>query len=298
MRAQVRNTLYFFGGSIMGNNRTPKCQCPSCNALGVVKFETRRRGGGNAFLCEYHARRLEGYTDENRTRRGTRKANGLTYSQELETSYTSLRARLELCVEDYLPTSDCTVNVEYKSPIFEGANALKAFLPSIEDLIRAGDMRIGGECGTHLHIGHHDYINSRYINYIGRFYHSLFVPLSEAMVANRAKAEAIFGRNFGGWNRPLSSNCDPFEHTNFINIQHDYSLEFRSCFFKSASQYSSCVDFCRAITEEVIKGFCKNVEKLRLAEGQRLTEQEKAKLTSCARKTGAKLAEIFNSWEA
>lgn len=280
----------------MGNNRMPKCSCVDCNAIGTHKYAVRRRGGGNAFLCDYHATRLAGYNDENRKRRGTQKVNGFTVSQELETSYTSFKARLELCIEDYLPTSDCTVNAEYKSPIYEGFNAIKAFLPSIEDLINNNEMRIGAECGTHLHIGHHSYINALYISYIGRFYHSLFVPLSDAMKNDREKAKRIFGRDFGEWNEPINARTEAYNHSNFINIQHDYSLEFRSCFFKNAKQYSDCVDFCRLLTDAVIKGFCMKVEKMQLRQGQTLTVEQKAQLMKCAKKTGEKLVKIFQEF--
>ena len=277
----------------MGNNTMPKCACPFCNEIGTHKYAVRRRGGGNAFLCDYHATHLESYGRENSFRIGSMKKNGMTYSYENETSFSDFQARLELCVAGFIPTSDCTVNAEYKSPIYNGANALKAFLPSVEDLITAGHMRIGDNCGTHLHIGHDKYINARYMSYIIRFYHSLFVPLSDALCADNAKATEIFGRDFGGWARPVSSRTDAEEHTNFVNVQHDYSLEWRRCFFRNAAQYSRCVDFCRACTEIVINTFCVQVERLGLAQGQSLTAEQKALLTKAADKAARKMVKEF-----
>lgn len=277
----------------MGNNTNPKCSCVNCNNIGRFAHPVRRRGNGNAYLCEYHERALESYFTENNTRLGTPKVNGMTYSIELETMRPDRDARIELCIASFLPTSDCTVDAEFKSPIYEGANAVKAFLPSIEWLIENGHMAIDSHCGTHFHCGHHDYINPLTMNYIRRFYHSLFVPLCNAMKDNRDKASAIFGRDFGEWNSPIDTSVHAETHTNFINTQHEYTLEFRSAFFKNAAQYSDCVDFCRKVTEIVIKGFCMKVVELGVHEGDRLTEEQKAILKKAADKVAVKLVKLF-----
>ena len=279
----------------MGNNTMPKCACPFCNQIGTQKYAVRRRGGGNAFLCEYHATHLENYGRENGFRIGNMKKNGLTYSVELETSAATFRARLELCIAGFIPTSDCTVYAEFKSPIYNGANAIKAYLPSIEDLQTAHDIRIGSNCGTHLHIGHDRYINARYMSYIIRFYHSLFVPLSDAIVANDEKAIDIFGRRFGEWARPVSFSTNPEEHTNFVNVQHSYSLEWRRCFFRNAAQFSRCIDFCRECTEIVINTFCVQVERLGLTQGQTLTAAQKQTLKKAAEKAARKMVKAFEN---
>lgn len=281
----------------MGSNKNPVCQCPNCNAIGVHKFSVRRRGGGNAFLCDYHKRSLESYFTENNLRLGNMKKNGLTYSIELETSMANFRARLELCVAGFLPTSDSTVYAEFKSPIYQGMNALKAFLPSIQVLINDGDLAIGRECGTHFHVGHDTYINRKYMDYIRRFYHSLFVPLNDALVEEDEKATRLFGRGFGYWSSGIDNRTPAGEHTNFINTQHDYTLEFRRCFFKNAEQYAVCADFCREVTEKVIESFCKEVERLGVVEGQRLTEEQKALLKKAADKTAKQIVKVFKKVE-
>ena len=277
----------------MGNNKMPKCQCPGCNNLGMFKFAVRRRGGGNAFLCEYHKRSLESYFTENSLRIGNMKANGYTYSIELECSYVTFRARLELCVAGFLPTVDSTVTAEFKSPIYNGMNGLKAFLPSIQDLIDAGDFRIGDECGTHFHVGHDRYINRLYMSYIRRYYHSLFVPLSDACRQYPEKATEIFGRDFTYWAASINTNTDPEEHRNFVNTQHNYTLEFRRCFFKNAAQYARCADLCRDITEKVCGTFCTEVERLGLYEEQRLNSDQKAALKKAAEKAGRQIVKAF-----
>ena len=277
----------------MGNNTNPKCSCPFCNQIGTHKYAVRRRGGGNAFLCDYHATHLESYSRENGFRIGEMKVNGYTYSVELETSAADFRARLELCVAGFIPTSDCTVYAEFKSPIYNGMNGLKAFLPSIEDLITAGNMAIGANCGTHFHVGHDKYINPLYMSYIRRFYHSLFIPLSRALEKNDSKATEIFGRGFGYWSQAIDSSTDADEHTNFVNVQHDFTLEFRRAFFRNAKQYARCCDFCRKVTEKVVNSFCVEVEKLGLVEGQRLTVEQKAALKKAADKAARQMVKEF-----
>ena len=280
----------------MGNNQNPKCACVNCANIGKYAHPVRRRGGGNAYLCEFHETALESYFNKNNYRLGERKANGDTFAVELETSYSNRQARIELCIARFLPTSDCTAHGgEFKSPIYEGACGLKAFLPSIEDMKRSGDIEINDSCGTHLHIGHHEYINPLYMSYIRRFYHSIFVPLSNSMEINRYKTEAIFGRYFGNWARAINTRIDAEEHTNFINTQHAYTLEYRICFFKDAAQYSKAIDLCREFNHIVIKTFCKKVERMGLHEGERLTDAQKTELANAARKTAVKLVNAFEN---
>lgn len=281
----------------MGNNTMPKCQCPGCGNIGTHKYAVRRRGGGNAFLCDYHKNSLESYYTENSLRIGEMKANGYTYSVELETSFVDFQARLELCVAGFLPTHDSTVFAEFKSPIYNGANGLKAFLPSIQDMIDNRDMRIGDDCGTHFHVGHALYISPVYMNYIRRFYHSLFVPLSNALVENERKATDIFGRDFTYWATAIDGQSGAEDHRNFINTQHDNTLEFRRCFFKNAKQYSNCADFCREITSKVINTFCKEVEKQQLVYRQKLTTEQKKALKKAADKAARQMVKVFEKWE-
>lgn len=277
----------------MGNNTQPKCSCVNCRALGVHGFAVRRRGNNNAFLCEFHTRSLQSYFDENELRLGTIKANRLTYSIELETMRPTFQARLELCIAGFLPTSDSTVDAEFKSPIYEGANALKAYLPSIQWMCENGLITIDDECGTHFHVGHHDYINRRFMSYIRRFYHSLFVPLSNVLSANPEKATEIFGREFGYWSAAINERSNALEHTNFINVQHDNTLEFRRMFFANAAQYSRGIDFCREVTEKVVNTFCAEVERLGLTEGDTLTTAQKDALKKAADKAARQMVKAF-----
>lgn len=279
----------------MGKNTEPRCSCIGCNRIGVYAHQVRNRGGGNAYLCADHERELASYYRENTERMGTEKAHGYTFSIELECMRPTPTARIELCIKRYLPTHDGTVDAEFKSPIYNGTPAIKSFLPSIQWLIDSGNMVIDDNCGTHFHVGQKTYITPFYMGYIRRYYHSLFVPLSDAMRVNRAKVEYIFGRNLCGWASAVTAASNEMNHSNYLNVEHDFTLEWRLCFFKSAEQYARAVDFCRAATEIVVNDFCKTVEKMHLTDGQRLSDAQRQKLKSAADKAGRKIAAMFDS---
>ena len=249
----------------MGNNTMPKCACRMCNQLGVNKFPVRRRGGNNAYLCEWHTRHMDPYSAENPVYIGDTKASGETFSLELETMRPTLNARIELCIAGFRPTSDCTVDVEFKSPIYNGFNGISAYLPSIQDLLDTRDIVIDSNCGTHFHTGQKQYITPVYMAYIRRFYHSLFLPLYSEIAKDSEKVERIFGRSVSGWAELATENTKAVEHSLFINTQHEYTLEFRNAKFVNAEQYVECAKLCREIMRRVVASFCPVVESLGLA---------------------------------
>lgn len=238
--------------------RTPRCMCNNCTAIGTVKVPIAKRGDRFGFMCDFHARNLEGYSDENDFRKGNRKQNGFTFSAELETSHSTAKARGELLDFGFLPTHDCTVNVEYKSPIYEGLNAISKQAVSIEKLMDCGELAIGTECGTHFHVGHAEFINPETMQYIRRFYHSIFVPLSDCMVSHPNETNAFWGRSFTYYASPIDRNTDANGHCNFVNLQHDYTVEFRLAKFHNATQYMQIVKFCRDVVNAVIENFIKH----------------------------------------
>lgn len=246
-------------------SRIPVCMCKECNAVGTVRVPIAKRGDRDGYMCEYHARRLESYSTENGFRMGDRKKNGFTFSCELEVSNANLKARGELVDFGFLPTSDCTVSAEFKSPIYEGLNALSKQCVSIDKLIANGDMRIGSECGTHLHCGHAEYINGRTMRYLRRFNGSLFVPLSNAVMSDPIKAEQFFGRRSNSWAEPVTMS-DPsgdydglrMKHSAMFNLQHDYTIEFRQAKFVSAEQYMQVAKFAKDCTNAIIENFIKH----------------------------------------
>lgn len=279
----------------MASNKNPKCMCPSCNQIGTHKLPVRKRGGGNGFLCDYHWRNADPYSADNMLWIGAPKAHGFTASMEFETSYTSKKARIELTANGFRPTEDATVDVEYKSPCYNGFNALAAILPSLQDLTDAGDMQVGPTCGTHLHIGNREHINRTTMSAIIRFYHSLFVPVCRALEADPDKMEAIFGRCLGGWADRISTTTEPENHRNFINVQHPTTIEFRLCKFKSAEQYARAVKLCRELSEIIVDTFVGKYESLGSPSRYDTTPEQKAALKKAAEKAAKKMVRAFEN---
>ncbi len=245
--------------------RIPTCMCKDCNSVGTVKVPIAKRGNRFGYMCSYHARYLDGYSDENGYRMGKPKANMFTFSKELEVSMATTKARGELLDFGFIATSDCTVSAEYKSPIYEGLNAISKQCVSIEKLIASGEIRIGNECGTHFHVGHAEYINPETMRYIRRFNGSLFAPLSKAIMADVEKSARFFGRRPNNWAEPVTMT-DPsgdydgwrMKHEAMFNLQHDYTIEFRQAKFVSAAQYMNVAKFARDVVNAIVENFVKH----------------------------------------
>ena len=246
-------------------SRIAKCMTKDCNNVGVYKVEIAKRGNRHGYLCEECMRRLRSYSHENAIEYGKRKKVPFTFSSEFETSGSTQKARGELLDFGFVPTYDATVNIEYKSPIYEGLNALSKQCVSIEKLVANGDLEINRSCGTHLHVGHADYINGTTMRYLRRFNGSLFVPLSQAIMSDLDKAERFFGRQPNHWAQPVTMQ-DPsgdydgwrMKHESMFNLQHDYTIEFRQAKFVNAEQYMNLAKFAKDCTNAIIENFIKH----------------------------------------
>ena len=218
-----------------------RAHCMDCGAEvnfdeKAVKISLNRRGGGAAYLCRDCKVKQLSYYHESTERTGTKNKDGDTFGVELETSFSTSKARAEIIANKYIPTHDATVDCEYKSPIMEGLNGFSKHCTTFERLIADGELEINDSCGTHFHYGNRYHLNPTTMGYIRRFYHSLFVPLSDEMQLHRRANTELFGRDFGYWANIINVDSDPMEHTNFINVQHDWTLEFRICKFRNAEQ--------------------------------------------------------------
>lgn len=239
----------------MGNNTTPKCSCVNCNNIGKFSYPARRRGGNNAYLCSFHRTSLSSYYDENNLFLGKPKVNGITISHELEVMRPTEYARLELCLQGYLPTHDSTVDAEFKSAISYGLNTISSYADTIEYLRNNGEIVLDGNVGLHTHFGH-TLINSATMSYIRRFYHSLFVPLLQSWNNDSEKYITLFGRKAGGWaNCNVTMDSSPVEHTNAINTQHEPTIEFRSPRFQTAKQYIAVVNYLKKVVLTVVENY-------------------------------------------
>lgn len=233
-----------------------KCMCKGCMNNGTVKVErVIRFGGRSGYICDFHSWWLANYSADNDTWIGTDKVTPFTFGSEFETSRSTATARAEMYLNSYMPSRDSTVDVEYKSPVYRGLNAFSKHMTTFDRLIREGEMEVGDNCGTHTHVGHLQLINATTIDYVRRYYHSLFLPLSREMESHPYENIRLFGRDFGEWACPINERTSPWEHTNFINLQHDVSFEWRINKFVTYEQYMKATKCVRDMTEAVVNNF-------------------------------------------
>lgn len=232
--------------------------CTRCKCEGSIndffRVDKNNRGQRGAYICPDCNEEMNGYYTKNTERRGAETVHPFTYGMELETSASDSKARSELFEYHFLPTSDRTVDVEYKSPIMPNLKSLSHLGKVLDRLMADGHLEIDDRCGTHFHVGHKD-LNADTMNYIRRFYHSLFVPLCDEMKKHPADNERFFGRGFGEWCETIDKDSSAMNHTNFINVQHDMTLEFRMPKFTSGAQYMAVAKFATRVAEIVMDTF-------------------------------------------
>ena len=232
--------------------------CTKCGTEGnvnsMIGYHKNNRGQRVAYICPHCAEEMHSYYAENDTLRGASTVHPFTYGMELETSASTEKARGELAEYGFMPTHDSTVDVEYKSPIMNNLKSLAHLGKVIDKMFVSGDIEIDHTSGTHFHVGHSK-LNAETMGYVRRFYNSLFVPLCEEMQRHPMETEQLFGRNFGYWSDTINMHSDAMDHTNFINVQHDVTLEFRIAYFKSGAQYMRVAKLATKITEAVMNNF-------------------------------------------
>ena len=226
-----------------------------CGIEGTNKtfHAVQTKNHGVIYMCPECYNKKRSYSTENSLLVNLAKKHGFTYSFEMELSKHSDAFVRMLQYNNFLPTSDCTVEIEYKSPIYQS-------LCGIRKLFRSMATELDNDyfdytCGTHCNIGHVDYINESTIQILGRFYHSLFVPMSQWLELNPLASVEIYGRQIGGWAQPITSSTNPYEHRNFINLEHDTHIEFRQCKFVNENQYVDCVQLNTKIVTAIINNF-------------------------------------------
>lgn len=236
-----------------------RCACVGCNNNGVVRIRTNHQTVGGIFLCYHHSENMDGYTCENDNHMGTHKAHKLTFGMELETNASSLKARGILIENGFIPTSDCTVDVEYKSSIQYGLASFSQLYKSIDRLVESGDLSFddmnGDTCGTHFHVGHETLINRGTMDWLRRFYNTMFVPLSNEMKAHSDVNIALFGRDFTYYASPVTMYTDSMSHCNFVNLQHNYSIEFRLCKYRNAEQFTRLTHMLKEMSVAIVETY-------------------------------------------
>lgn len=248
-------------------NQIISCTCDGCtqrtdaaHAHGWQKAHAANRGGRSAWLCPHHASVVNSYYDENRKRHG-KETTRYTSSCEFEVNRPSIELRRHFLAHGFIATHDCTVDCEFKSPIFENRKWHR-LLETVENLLNDGHGSVDSNCGTHFHVGHKDAINARAIRAIELNYHSIFDALSREMFSDVHGCTALFGRTLerGTWAQPTHFGAYPTEHENFANIQHDETIEWRICKFVNAKQYKLAMGFCFKATACVVDNYLKHID--------------------------------------
>lgn len=241
------------------------CTCVRCghtmraDSPEAVKLNLSNRGGRSAFVCSKCATLKMPYSTQNNNVVGKQKVNGMTYGVEFETAHASEQVRVHLFEYDYIPTSDCSIgDTEFISPIYQGLNKLPKMLATLDDYVASGDLVVDMDCGTHFHVGHTDYINPETMNYIRRFYHSLFVGLCKHMSENEIRTKALCGRSFMYYACRVNECSEPLEHRNFVNVSKNNNIEFRLCKFVRSEQYMLAVKFSSDCVKAIINNFIKH----------------------------------------
>lgn len=224
------------------------------------------RGGRPAYMCRECATRNRFYHTSNTELQGKAKGNKVCVGWELETSYSSDYARNILFEYGMIPTNDSSLRgsrtCEYVSGIQQGLNIGSKMCVSIDKLIQSGDIQINDSCGTHYHISVNNMCDANgrqvYMDYIRRFYHSLFLPLAKAMRENPEKTKKLFGRYFTGYARDIDNSTDAYSRYNFINATNNSNIEFRLNKFVSAKQSQELTKMEVEMVKCIVKNFCEH----------------------------------------
>lgn len=140
---------------------------------------------------------------------------------------------------------DATVNAEFPTGAFRGISSLSKLLDSFERYGILDALTNNSRCGAHIHAG------CNCVEYVRRNYEALFKPLADH-IANISPNDKVkfFGSTFRDWAEyPAWHN--PNNHTNFFNVQHNNTLEFRLPRCASAKQFLQCCKAWRAVVCEI-----------------------------------------------
>lgn len=277
--------------------RTAKCQ-GTCGRylLTSEMHKLNNPSKGWHYMCPTCYNQQASYSTDNSTFKGQRlKDRKNSISLEFEISNRNRKPHQFLLQYGWLNTSDCTVQAEYKTPIYTGSlNTLVRIYKSIDKNFNIS--RWTNDYGTHTNVGHQEKINAETIGYLRRFYHSLFLPLSNHLKAETDKTIKLFGRNFTYYANYIDRYSNPQEHTNFINLQHVTHIEFRLCKYINAHQFSICNKFCVDAVNCIITNFINHFNDLSLDTDT--NEEKKRYRRKKADVTAKKLIRLFEKYAA
>ena len=227
-----------------------KCLVCGCIVEGGEGFRRYVRGCGKRVFCSEHAQGLECYHGSSVHRNehiGTVKKLPLTrqlIGLEIEVDCdrnddTYLRFRGTLERVGYCFERDCTVRGgEAPSPKMQGLAHISKVLQNNEDMFYA----FTENTGTHVHT------STTKINAIRENYHKLFIPFNYYLESHSEDwLVEKFGSSFRGYAETIDRYSDPMQHENFINTQHENTIEFRLPKIRERHQFMNVLKFWREV---------------------------------------------------
>lgn len=229
-----------------------KGHCMVCDKVVLAGQGYRRevRGRGKRVFCSRHALNLEDYHDSDMFRAdyiGTQKKMPLTnqlVGVEIEIDadmqdalYQRFRGTLERV--GYCLESDCTVaGGEAPSPKMRGLAHISKVLQNNEDAF----VYFTSNTGAHVHT------STSKISYIRRYYHSIWMPLFYYINGHDTEWRIEkFGSDFRHYACKINNETYPENHSNFVNVQHEHTLEFRLPRIKERHQFMNVLKFWREV---------------------------------------------------
>lgn len=257
-----------------------KCNCCDGTFLvsDMVGTTSAKRGENVVYICQDCATRNRRYHADNNKVLGTDKANMVLDGIEFECCYSDEYARNTFFEYGFIPTHDCSIvsegsgsrygydgnACEYVSGLMKGLNRASKFALTCDRLIADGHLKVNNSCGTHFHVSVNSMKdkngNKTYVGYIKRFYHSLFIPLTEAMKANPDATKNLFGRTFDGhYAKEINQYSDPsYDRYLWVNLMNDSNIEFRLNRFENGKQYQNLMKMEVEMVKCIISNFCEH----------------------------------------
>ena len=127
------------------NGQPRSGHCVECGRLTSIDMGGKRvtipSQTNGVWMCADHRgkRNLNGYCDENSEMIGSGNADNISISIELESMGRSTHARAYLVKNKFMATSDSTVDIEYKSPIYTSECALSKIVGGVEYMDKNDD---------------------------------------------------------------------------------------------------------------------------------------------------------------
>lgn len=291
--------------------------CTRCGTVHPVSEMTRttsaKRGENSAYICERCATRNEFYHATNSKVLGTDKVNEVYCGIEFECSFSDDYARNAMFEYGFIPTHDCSIQsdgygarygsdrnaCEYVSGLMKGLNRPSKFALTCDKLVSEGRLAVNDSCGTHFHVSIDSMKNAQgekvYMGYIRRFYHSLFIPLSEAIASNPEAMHRMFGRGFGHYCESIDRTASPeYNRYLWVNVINDSNIEFRLNRFVNGKQYQALMKMEVEMVKCIVTNFCEHFNDTdidsRRYENMRVYRKHKAEVTA------QKLVKIYRKY--